>query len=316
MKMTGMVGLLKDAGKDFMDDECPVRAAALSYYIVFSLPPLLILILLIASAVFDPAQVQQALTAQMGGFMGAEGAQEIGTIMQEAERPGGRGLKAVLGIAAIVFGATGSFLQLQGALNRAWEVEPDPRQGGIKNMIFKRILSLGMILGVAFLLLVSLALSAALSAVGDMIGRMIPGGSEVVAHVFNFVLSFVVITGLFAAIYKVLPDARISWKDVRVGAVVTALLFTIGKFLLGLYLGRSNPGEAFGAAGSLALILVWIYYSSMIVLFGAEFTQVWAIRHGRPIEPQEGARRMYDEIGDPTRAITPAPQPLPGQRPG
>jgi membrane protein len=314
MKMSGTMGLLKDTFKDFSDDECPVRAAALSYYIVFSLPPLLILILLIASAVFDPAQVQQALTEQMGGFMGPQGAQEIGTIMQEAERPGGKGVKAVLGIAAIIFGATGSFLQLQSALNRAWEVEPDPKQGGIKNMITKRILSLGMILGVAFLLLVSLALSAALSALGGMIGRLIPGGSEVVAHIVNFVLSFVVITLLFAAIYKVLPDARISWKDVRVGAVVTALLFTIGKFLLGLYLGRSNPGEAFGAAGSLALLLVWIYYSSMIVLFGAEFTQAWAIRHGAGIVPKEGARRLNDEIGDPTKSPLPAPQPLPGRK--
>jgi membrane protein len=314
MKVGGMTGLLKDAFKDFSDDECPVRAAALSYYVVFSLPPLLILILLIASAVFDPAEVQRALTQQMGGFMGPQGAQEIGTIMQEAERPGGRGLKALLGIAAIVFGATGSFLQLQSALNRAWEVEPDPKQGGIKNMVFKRFLSLGMVLGIAFLLLVSLALSAALTAVGGMIGRIIPGGSEVVAQIFNFILSFVVITGLFAAIYKVLPDARIAWKDVWVGAVVTSLLFTIGKFLLGLYLGRSNPGEAFGAAGSLALLLVWIYYSSMIVLFGAEFTQAWAIRKGSGIVPKEGARRLNDEIGDPTKSPLPAPQPLPGQK--
>jgi membrane protein len=315
MNVKGTIGLLKDAFKDFSDDECPVRAAALSYYTVFSLPPLLILILLIAGAIFDPAEVQRALTQQMGGLMGAKGAEEIGTIMNQAERPGGRGVKALLGVAAIIFGATGSFLQLQGALNRAWEVEPDPKQGGIKNLILKRILSLGMILGVAFLLLVSLAMSAALSAIGGMIGRLIPGGSEVVAGIFSFVLSFVVITGLFAAIYKVLPDARIAWKDVWVGALVTSLLFTVGKFLLGYYLGRSNPGEAFGAAGSLALILVWIYYSSMIVLFGAEFTQAWAIRHGRPIEPEEGARRMYDEIGDPTRATTPAPQPLPGQKP-
>src|SRR5829696_8751259 len=315
MKMSGTMGLLKDTFKDFSDDECPVRAAALSYYVVFSLPPLLILILLIASALFDPAEVQRALTEQMGGFMGAQGAQEIGTIMQEAERPGGRGLKAVLGIAAIVFGATGSFLQLQSALNRAWEVEPDPKQGGIKNLILKRILSLGMILGVAFLLLVSLALSAALSAVGGMIGRLIPGGSEVVAGIFTFVLSFVVITGLFAAIYKVLPDARIAWRDVWVGAIATSLLFTIGKFLLGLYLGRSNPGEAFGAAGALALLLVWIYYSSMIVLFGAEFTQAWAIRKGSGIQPEKGARRLNDEIGDPTKSTVAAPQPLPGQKP-
>ena len=305
MDVKGTFGLLKRAFKDFSDDECPRMAAALSYFTVFSLPPMLILILLIAGMVFDPAQVQEALQTQMGSLMGSAGAEEVATIMQQAERPGGRGLKAVLGIAAVIFGATGAFMQLQSALNRAWEVEPDPNAGGLKNFIFKRVLSLGMILGIAFLLLVSLALSAAITAMGSVIGRIIPGGSEVVLHVFNFVFSLVVITGLFAAIYKVLPDARIAWKDVWVGAVFTALLFTIGKFGLGFYLGRSNPGEAFGAAGSLALVLVWIYYSSMIVLFGAEFTQVWAIRKGRGIQPDKGARRMNDEIGDPTKPAQP-----------
>ena len=314
MNARGIVGLLKNSFKDFSDDDCPRMAAALSYYTVFSLPPLLILILLIASALLDPAEVQRALQEQFGTLMGSKGAEQVGTIMNQAERPGGRGAKALLGVAAIAFGATGAFLQLQSALNRAWEVEPDPRQGGIKKFVFKRILSLGMILGVAFLLLVSLSLTAAVSALGGMIGRVIPGGSQPVAQALSFGLSFAVITGLFAAIYKVLPDARIAWRDVWVGAVVTAFLFSVGKFLLGFYLGRSNPGEAFGAAGSLALVLVWIYYSSMIVLFGAEFTQAWAIRQGRGIEPEEGARRMFDEIGDPTQAKTPAPQPLPGER--
>ncbi|HEX6911424.1 MAG TPA: YihY/virulence factor BrkB family protein [Longimicrobium sp.] len=297
----GIFALLKNSFKDFMDDECPRLAAALSYYTVFALPPLLILLLLIAGAVFDPQQVQTAIQTQMGSLMGSAGAEEIGTIISQAERPGGRGIKAVIGVIALMLGATGAFLQLQGALNRAWEVEPDPSAGGLKNFIFKRLLSLGMILGIAFLLLVSLALSAMVSAIGGFAGRLIPGASEAILFLFDTLITFVVITGLFAAIFKVLPDARIAWRDVGVGALVTAALFTIGKFALGFYLGRSNPGEAFGAAGSLALVLVWIYYSSMIVLFGAEFTQQWAVNRGSGIVPEEGARRMADEVGDPTK---------------
>lgn len=301
-KAKGIFPLLKNSFKDFMDDECPRMAAALSYYTVFALPPLLILLLLIAGAVWDPADVQKAIQTQMGSLMGSAGAEEIGTIINQAERPGGRGIKAVLGVGALILGATGAFLQLQGALNRAWEVEPDPNAGGIKNFIFKRLLSLGMILGIAFLLLVSLALSAAVSAIGGFAGRLIPGASSAILFLFENVITFVVVAGLFATIFKVLPDARIAWKDVWVGAGVTALLFTLGKFGLGFYLGRSNPGEAFGAAGSLALVLVWIYYSSMIVLFGAEFTQQWAVNRGSGIEPEQGARRMADEVGDPTKA--------------
>lgn len=297
----GVFVLLKDTFKDFMDDECPRLAAALSYYTVFALPPLLILLLLIAGAVWDPAEVQNAIQTQMGSLMGASGAQEIGNIINQAERPGGRGIKAVLGVGALILGATGAFLQLQGALNRAWEVEPDPNTGGWKNFVFKRLLSLGMILGIAFLLLVSLALSAAVSALGGFASRLIPGASSAILFLFENVITFVVVAGLFATIFKVLPDARIAWRDVWVGAAVTALLFTLGKFALGFYLGRSNPGEAFGAAGSLALVLVWIYYSSMIVLFGAEFTQQWAVNRGGGIEPDEGARRMVDEVGDPKK---------------
>ena len=307
MNVKGAFTMLKDTLKDFSDDECPRMAAALSYYTVFSLPPLLILLLLIAGAVFDPQQVQSAIQTQMGNLMGSQGAQEIGAIINQAERPGGRGIKAVLGIGALLLGATGAFLQLQGALNRAWEVEPDPRAGGIKNFVFKRVLSLGMILGIAFLLVVSLAVSAAVSAMGGVVGRLVPGASTALAFLFDTLITFVVISGLFAAIFKVLPDARIAWKDVWVGGVVTGALFTIGKFLLGFYLGRSNPGEAFGAAGSLALVLVWIYYSSMILLFGAEFTQTWAVRRGHGIQPEEGARRMHDEIGDPTKPPQPEP---------
>ncbi|MBB4638597.1 YihY/virulence factor BrkB family protein [Longimicrobium terrae] len=299
MKTKGTLDLLKTTFQEFMKDECPRMAAALSYYTVFSLPPLMILLLLIAGTVFDPQQVQAAIHEQIGMLMGSAGADEIAAIINQAERPGGRGIKAVLGVGAILFGATGAFIQLQSALNAAWEVEPDPNQGGIRNFIFKRLLSLGMILGIAFLLLVSLGISAALSAMGGALGGFFPGVPEPVLYAVNLAISFVVITALFAAMFKVLPDARIAWRDVWVGAVVTSLLFLVGKFVLGFYLGRSNPGEAFGAAGSLALVLVWIYYSAMILLVGAEFTQTWAVTRGGGIRPESGARFKATEPVDP-----------------
>lgn len=286
------LGLLKQTFKDFSDDECPRMAAALSYYTVFSLPPLLILILTILSAVFDQRTVEEALQGQMGSLMGETGKQQVTTIFAQAEQPQtSKGIASVLGIIALIFGATGVFGELQKALNRAWEVEPDPDKGGLLTFLFKRVFSFGMILAVAFLLLVSLALTAALSAFGDALGGGLP---EPVLHIFNLVVSFVVIALLFAAMFKVLPDAEIAWRDVLIGGAVTGLLFTIGKFLIGLYLGRSNPGEAYGAAGSLALVLVWIYYSSMILLFGAEFTQTWANTRGGGIKPEKGAVRVVE----------------------
>ncbi|MDQ3556447.1 MAG: YihY/virulence factor BrkB family protein [Gemmatimonadota bacterium] len=288
------MGLIRETFREFLDDDCPRMAAALSYYTVFSLPPLLILLLTLAGIFLDPARVQEMLQSQIGGIMGPEGAGEIRTMLESAEQPGNRsGVAALLGIAALLFGATGAFAQLQNSLNAAWKVKPDPNKGGLKNFILKRVLSFGMILGVGFLLLVSLALSALLSAFGDVLAGFVPGGaSELVLHAINLGVSLLVITALFAAIFKILPDARIGWRDVGVGALTTALLFVLGKFAIGLYLGRSDPGSAFGAAGSLAIILVWIYYSSMILLLGAEFTHTWATRHGGGIKPEKGAVRV------------------------
>lgn len=290
------VQILKQSFRDFLDDECPQMAASLSYYTIFSLPPLLILLLTLLGAVLDPQDVQGEIQTQIQNLMGSAGAEQVRTILQNAERPGSGGaLATVLGVAALIFGATGAFGQLQSALNQAWEVEPDPEQGGLKNFILKRVFSFGMILGIGFLLLVSLVLSAFLSAFGEALTNLTPGGlSAPLLYVLNLLVSFVVITLLFAAMFKILPDAIIAWRDVWVGAIVTALLFQIGKFLIGLYLGRSNPGEAFGAAGSLALVLVWIYYSSMILLLGAEFTQIWANDRGSGIEPEEGAVRVVE----------------------
>ena len=289
----GVLGILKETGKDFMADSCPREAAALAYYTVFSLPPLLVLIMSIAGAVWDPQDVQEALRGQLGSLIGASGEEQIETIMREAERPEGSGIfPTLLGIGALLFGATGAFMQLQGALNRVWDVEPDPEQGGIRNFILKRAMSLGMILAIAFLLLVSLAISAALSAFGDALGARLPGVSSTILLAVNFVVSLAVVTSLFATMFKVLPDVEVAWRDVWVGAIVTSVLFVIGKFAIGFYLGRSEPGTAFGAAGSLAILLLWVYYAGMILFFGAEFTQAWAESRGQGIRPENGAVKV------------------------
>ncbi|MDQ3949797.1 MAG: YihY/virulence factor BrkB family protein, partial [Gemmatimonadota bacterium] len=247
----------------------------------------------IAGLVWDPQDVQRALETQFAGLVGSQGARGIHEMISQADRPGTGGVVAtVLSVAGLLFGATGAFIALQGALNHAWEVKPDPKQGGIKNFVTKRILSVGMVLGIGFLMAVSLALTAGVSALGGMLGG---GLAEPVLHAVNFVVSFGVLTVLFAAIYKVLPDAEIGWRDVWVGAIATALLFVAGKFALGLYLGRSEPGSAFGAAGALAIILVWVYYAGMILLFGAEFTQRWAERRGAGIRPEKGAVRVEEQ---------------------
>jgi membrane protein len=289
----GWIDLLRATFKDFSKDDGTWKAAALAYYTVFALPPLLVLILQIASAVWDPIEVRRTLTGEFQTLMGQDVAGQIRTMMTQAEQKvSGTGFRLVLSIAGLLFGGTGAFLSLQSALNSAWEVKPDPKKGGgIKSFVMKRLLSLGMVLGIAFLLLVSLALTSALSAAGDV---LLGGFPKAVSLVLNFALSFAIITLLFAAIYKVLPDAKVEWRDVWVGAIATSLLFVVGKFLIGLYIGQSNPGNAFGAAGTLAVLLVWIYYASVILLLGAEFTQAWAKQHGRSIEPEEGAVRVIE----------------------
>jgi membrane protein len=291
------LGFMKQTFKEFGDDECAMRAASLSYYIVFALAPLLLLIILVASVFVDAETVRRTIQEQFAGMIGQDTANQVSAMIGAADEKQGKGLSSVLSTAALIFGATGAFMQLQSALNRAWEVEPDPNAGGIKNFIFKRVLSLGMIMGIAFMLLVSLALSAVISAAGSALGSMLGGLGTVVQAVLDLVLSLSVVTLLFAAMFKFLPDGKIAWKDVWVGAFFTAALFTVGKFGIGLYLGRSDPGQGFGAAASLAVLLVWVYYSSMILLFGAEFTQTWAVRRGSGIEPKAGARRIVDETG-------------------
>ena len=288
--------VLKQTYLEFMQDDCPRLAAAMAYYTVFSLPPLLFLVIMIAGFAYPGGEAQEALTAEMTAVVGQESAQQISTMVESArERAYGQGglLMTIVGGVVFVFGATGAFAQLQAALNRAWQVAPDPERAGIKTFIFKRLLSFGMILGTGFLLLVSLVLSALVSALGSEIAAYLPStiGSWV-PRALDFAVSLIMITLLFAAIYKILPDAEIHWREVWVGAFATAVLFVIGKFGIGIYLGQSNPGSAYGAAGSLAIVLFWIYLSTLILLLGAEFTQVWARRYGKRIRPSQGAVRM------------------------
>lgn len=292
--------LLVQTGKEVADDDVTSLSAAIAYYTVFSLPPLLVVVVAVAGAVFGAAAVQQVIVEQVGGAIGPGAADEVRTMIEQRQGSlaGGLGAK-IAGIAALLFGATGAFGQLQKALNRAWEVEDAPG-GGIAGILIKRLLSFGMILTIAFLLLVSLALSAALSAVGSAAADALGGIPPWVLQLLNQAVSIAVVTALFALMFRVLPDAEVAWRDVWVGALVTALLFTLGKFLIGLYLGQANPGSAFGAAGSLALILVWIYYSSLIVLVGAEFTQVWARSHGHGINGEGGTVHPYATEREPS----------------
>ena len=287
------LGLMKQSGKEFFHDDCPALAAALSYYTVFALGPLIALLFLLAGLIWDPQEVQNAIGYQISDLMGKQASDEVLTMVAHRDPTGGQGpMATVIGLALLIFGATGAFLQLQSALNKAWHVEPDPSQGGIKNFISKRVFSFGLILGIVFLLIVSLAVTAAVSALTERFGSGLP---EKLMLVLEFVFAFVVVTFLFAAMFKFLPDAKVEWRDVWVGAIGTTILFVIGKFLIGFYLGKSDPGSSFGAAGTLAVILIWIYYASHIVLYGAEFTQAWANKFGSGIRPEAGAAKVVDQ---------------------
>jgi membrane protein len=290
-----VLGLLKRAFKDFLEDDCPRMAAAMSYFTVFSLPALLALVIMVVGVFMDPSDVQGRIETQVEALVGADGAEQVKEMIAAGDKEENRGpARAALGLLMLVLGATGAFGQLQVALNTAWEVKPDPERGGVKRMLLKRLLSLGMVLTIAFLLLVSLVVSALLSAFGDFLSGLLGGVSGTLMQVIQTVISLGVIGALFALMFKWVPDAIVAWKDVWVGAGFTAALFVLGKFLIGLYLARSDPGSSFGAAGALAIILVWIYYSAMILFLGAEFTQVWAVERGAGIEPEPGAIRTTD----------------------
>jgi membrane protein len=280
--------VLKKAGSDWMEDQAPSLGAALAYYTVFSLAPLLIIAIAIAGLVFGQEAAQGQIFDQLRGLLGEASGQAMHDMVQSANAKPATGIFATLiGVVTLLFGASGVFGQLQTSLNAIWGVEPKPGRG-ILGLVQDRILSFGFILVVGFLLLVSLLLTAAIAFVAQWFGGMLPG-METLAQILNFVLSLALITLLFAMIFKFLPDAKIAWHDVWIGAFITALLFTIGKFALGLYLGKSGVSSSYGAAGSLIVLLLWVYYSSQILFFGAEFTQVYANQFGSHVAPADNA---------------------------
>lgn len=293
-KPRSILDLFKETFREWQDDGALQLGAALAYYTVFSLAPMLLLVIAIAGLAYGREAVEGRLVEEIGGLVGTQGARMIQTMIANVgERGQSSGIAAtILGVVTILFGATGVFAQLQRALNQIWDVEPKPGQG-VRGLLRTRASSFGMVLGIGFLLLVALVVSAALSALGAWAEGLLPG-SEWLVRTGNAVISFLVVALLFAMIFRVLPDVEISWKDVAFGALATALLFVVGKFLIGLYLGRSAVASTFGAAGALVVLLLWIYYSAQILFFGAELTQVWARRYGKRIEPSPHAVRVKE----------------------
>ncbi|MBE9211372.1 YihY/virulence factor BrkB family protein [Plectonema cf. radiosum LEGE 06105] len=282
--------LLKETFKEWNDDKASRLAAALSYYTIFSLAPLLIIAIAIAGAVFGDEAASGEIVRQIQGLVGRDGAEVIQTALQNAQKPDTRNIASIISIGVLLFGASNVFAQIQDALNTIWEVQPKPGRN-IWQTLRKRFLSFAMVGGVGFLLLVSLIVNTTLTAMVNYFSGLLPG-FDFLWQITNFMISFVVITLLFALIYKVMPDAKIAWNDVWIGAAITSLLFVIGKSLLGLYLGNGSFGSAYGAAGSLIVLLAWINYAAQIIFFGAEFTQVYASKYGSHIVPDENSMRV------------------------
>lgn len=277
--------LFKLSYQGWKEDHASRLAAALAYYTIFSLAPLLVIAIAVAGFLWQRDAVQQAVLDQIGGLVGAQGQTFVASLLDSANHPAQGVFATIVGIVTLLFGALGAFNELHNALNTIWGFEEERVQGiwnSIQKLIIQRFLSFAMILGIAFLLLVSLIISAALTAFGTWIGGLLPF-QEIILQIINLIITIAFVTVLFALIFKFLPDAEIAWRDVWVGAFVTAVLFSVGKTLISLYLGSSAVATSFGAAGSLVILLLWIYYSAQILFFGAEFTQVYANQLGSQI---------------------------------
>jgi membrane protein len=273
---------------DFSKDDCPSMAAALAYYTVFALPSLLLILIFIVGLVYGQEAASGQIQAKLGNQMGPQAAAEIETMIRNAGQSRGAGIIAtLLGLVGLILSATSVVMQLQMCLNRAWKVQATG--SGMRGFVQKRVNSGLLLVGVGVLMMVSLAASSILSA----FSRSLPWAPA--ARVADNLLSLVVFAAMFAVILKMLPDVRLRWGDVWIGGLVIAILFVLGKFLIGLYLGHTGASSTYGVAGSLALILLWIYYSSIVFLFGVEFTQVWVHQRGREVEPKPGATRISRE---------------------
>jgi membrane protein len=297
--------LIKDTVSGFMADEALSRAAAIAYFTIFSLAPLLLVVITIAGLVFGREAAQAAIMGQFSGLMGQGSGQALQSMLQSAGSQSEKtGMMAtIIGIITLLITASGAFGEIQSSLNKIWKAEP---KAGLSRLVRARAASMGLVLTLGFLMLVSLVISAGLAALGHWVEGIF-SGAKILMAVVNFVITLALLSAVFAAIYKILPDKPIAWRDVAVGAVATALLFTIGKSLIGLYIGQANVAESYGMAGSLIVILLWIYYSTVTFLLGAEFTRAYAERHGSHAERPEAAAARP--------AASPRPEPAPEPRP-
>jgi len=283
-------GLLKETVGEFIADKAMRLSAALAYYSVFSLAPLLIIAISIAGAIFGDDAARGAIEYQLTDAIGRDSAVAVQEMLTAIHIEGKGTLMTIVGIVVLLFAASGVFAQLKDAMNTIWGIGVKPGRG-VKSAVRKRLLAFSLVLVIGFLLLVSLVMSAAVAAATKWLGDALPLPGFIFASV-SLIISLGVVTLLFAMIFKILPDAEVRWKDVWIGAFLTAVLFTVGKLLLALYLSREGAASAYGAAGALILLLSWVYYSANILMFGAEFTQVYARRSGRRIEPKKNAVRM------------------------
>lgn len=287
-KLKELALIFRDAFSQWADREPFRNSAVIAFYTIFSLPGLLVIIINLAGYFYGEEAVTRSISDEVGNMIGSNTARDIEVIIANASVHQDFTFASLVGIGTLIFGATGVFYQLQQTLNMIWEVKPEPRRKIVK-MVLDRVFSFGLILAVGFLLLVSLVLSALLSIVSSWVAYYFSEVFNIVFRLLDFSLSLGVVTFLFAAIFKFLPDAKVPWRDVWVGAFVTALLFVLAKFALGVYFGHSNPASAYGAAGTIILIMLWVSYAGLIVLFGAEFTRIYADRRGAKVKPLDFA---------------------------
>jgi membrane protein len=284
----GAWGLLKDACSGFIDDKVVKLSGALAYFTAFSIGPMLIVIIFFADLFYGREAVEGTIFNQIKGFVGASAAAQIQEIIRSASLSGKGPMAGILGVITLLVGATTVFAEIQDTINTIWRLKPKPKKGWVK-MLLDRLLSFSIVVTLGFLLLVSLVITGLVEALSNRLLHIFPGIALLLIYIFNLLLTFTVVTLLFAIIFKVLPDARIKWRDVVTGAMVTAILFMIGKFAITFYIGSSNVSTAYGTAGSFVILLLWIYYSSIILYFGAEFTKAYAATYGGLIQPNQYA---------------------------
>ncbi len=283
-----LFGLLGEAGNNFIDDDAFKFSASLSYYTVFALCPLLIIVISLAGIFFGREAAQGRIYSQLSGVVGSDAALQIQSIISNLQQTQSTTAGAIIGAVILIIGATGVFTEMQSSINFIWSVKAKPKKGWLK-YLFNRLISFSLIVGLGFLLLVSLILNTLLQLLSDKLIKVIPNYTLSLFQFINTIILLVVITGLFTVIFKVLPDAVISWKDALIGSSLTASLFLLGRFLIGLYLGKSGLDITYGTAASIVIILTWVYYSAAILYYGAEFTKVYALHAGEGIRPKQTA---------------------------